>query len=78
MQDSPRPLPITARLLAGGAVTRTDLEAEIGRDLDPAAGITARDVVATMLRAGWVGVVATDGPDGPAVLEMRPIRQGVA
>jgi hypothetical protein len=78
MQDSPRPLPVTSRLLAGDSVTRTDLEAEIGRDLDPAGGITARDVVATMLRAGWVGVVAADGPDGPAMLEMRPLRTRVS
>lgn len=78
MPDTPRPLPVTCRLLAGGSVARPDLEAEIGRDLDPAAGITARDVVSTMLRAGWVGVVAADGPDGPALLEMRPVRTRVS
>lgn len=77
MQDSPRPYPLTAHLLAGGTVARPQLEAEIAQDLDPSAGITPRDVVATMLRAGWVGVVAANGPDGDAMLAMTRIRERV-
>ena len=76
--STPRSLTVTRRLLAGGSVSRVELEAEIDRDLDPAVGICGRDVVNTMLRMGWVGVVGSDGPDGTAILGMPPTRERVA
>lgn len=76
--QTPRSLTVTRRLLAGGRVSRVELEAEIDRDLDPAVRICGRDVVNTMLRMGWVGVVGSEGPDGTAVLGMSLARERVA